>query len=71
MCRILLIVYCYIPVFPLKCGKHLKETHKSVVKKIAKAMAKPAEKLGTAQTKSKPCYPSTLATRALGLGGRG
>lgn len=41
-------VCCYIPNFLCKCGRDLKETRKSVVKKASNAVTGPIRKLGTA-----------------------
>lgn len=60
----------YIPIFPCKCGRHRKETHKSVVKKVSSATAGSVKKLGTARGSEQALLPQrqfTVTAGALGL----
>ena len=62
-------VCCCIPVFPCKCGRHLKETHKSVVK-VSSAMAGSVKKLVQPRGSEQVLLPQrwyTVAATALGL----
>lgn len=46
-------VCCCIPMFPYKCGRHLKENHKSVVKRLL-PMAGSVKKFGTSRNRARP-----------------
>lgn len=46
-------VCCCIPMFPYKCGRPLKENHKSVVKRLL-PMAGSVKKFGTSRNRARP-----------------
>lgn len=67
-------VCCCIPIFPCKCGGHLKESHKSVVKRASSTMAGSVKKCGTAlRNRASPATPEAVhcSGKSLGLRARG